>query len=185
MRRLRDGKRMWRGETSLHAKNVGQVRVVFEVVERTSRFNKKLGVHEALLVPDIEVSTFWTNLTESPDEVVELYHQHGTSEQFHSELKSDMGVERLPSGKFRTNSLILTLAMLSFNVLRTMGTELLADMGDLPVKLDVARRRIKSVIMDLILSGCKLVRGGRYLRLKFGPGYVWFAPFKRLYHKFC
>lgn len=181
----REGKKLWRGETTLHVKGVGQTRVVFEVVERKTRFNKKLEIYEPLVIPDIEVSTFWTSLAESPDQIIELYHQHGTSEQFHSELKSDMGVERLPSGKFKTNSLILTLSMLSFNVLRTIGMELLADLTDLPVKLDVARRRIKSIIMDLVLSGCKLVKGGNYLRLKFGPGYAWFAPFRRLYLKFC
>ena len=55
---------------------------------------------------------------EYPETVIELYHAHGTSEQFHSELssrrrirlsggKSDMDVERLPSGKFATNATIL------------------------------------------------------------------------------
>ena len=42
-----------------------------------------------------------------PYEVINLYHEHGTSEQFHSEIKSDLGVERFPSCHFATNSLIL------------------------------------------------------------------------------
>ncbi|MGV0036717.1 MAG: hypothetical protein ACNYPE_17840 [Candidatus Azotimanducaceae bacterium WSBS_2022_MAG_OTU7] len=29
-----------------------------------------------------------------------LYADHGTSEQFHREFKTDMDIERLPSGKF-------------------------------------------------------------------------------------
>jgi hypothetical protein len=35
--------------------------------------------------------------------VVELYYDHGTSEQFHSEIKTDLDLERLPAGKFATN----------------------------------------------------------------------------------
>ena len=69
--------------------------VAFEVIERLYDHDDN-----RLLVPDIEVNTYWTNLTCSADEVIALYHAHGTSEQFHSELKSDMGVEQLPSGKF-------------------------------------------------------------------------------------
>ena len=50
-----------------------------------------------------------------------LYHDHATCEQFHSELKTDMDVERLPSGDFRTNELFLSLATLAFNALRRIG----------------------------------------------------------------
>jgi hypothetical protein len=32
--------------------------------------------------------------------VIELYRQHATSEQFHSEFKTDLDLERLPTGKF-------------------------------------------------------------------------------------
>ncbi len=76
-----------------------------------------------LLMPDVEVETWWTSLDLPETEVIELYHGHGTSEQFHSELKSDMDLERLPSGKFATNALVLQLAMLAYNMLRRMGQE--------------------------------------------------------------
>ena len=39
-----------------------------------------------------------------------LYRQHATSEQFHSEFKTDL--ERLPSGKFPTNDLVMHLGVL-------------------------------------------------------------------------
>ena len=42
---------------------------------------------------------------------------YGTSEQFHSELKTDMNIERLPSGKFAVNAILLKLAMVSFNIM--------------------------------------------------------------------
>lgn len=42
-----------------------------------------------LLFPEIEIETFWTNMYESSETVIDLYHDHGTSEQFHSELKTE------------------------------------------------------------------------------------------------
>ena len=61
------------------------------------------------IVPDIELGTYWTN-TSLPDEtVIDLYHAHGESEQYHSEIKTDMDVGRLPSGKFENNKLVLEL----------------------------------------------------------------------------
>ena len=53
-----------------------------------------------LLSADIEVETWWTNLGKSDHEIIKLYHAHGECEQYHSEVKSDKDVERLPSGKF-------------------------------------------------------------------------------------
>ncbi len=54
-----------------------------------------------MLAPDIELNTWWTNPGLSDDEIIRLYHAHGECEQYHSEIKSDMDVERLPSGKIR------------------------------------------------------------------------------------
>ncbi len=69
-------------------------------------------------------------------------------------------VERLPFGKFLTNSLVLKSAMLAFNVLRKMGSDLLTFPGDLSVELDVTRRRKKSEIQNLVNVAGKLVRTG-------------------------
>uniref|UniRef100_UPI003FD80CC8 IS1380 family transposase n=1 Tax=Ruminococcus sp. TaxID=41978 RepID=UPI003FD80CC8 len=67
------------------------------------------------IVPDIELGTYWTN-TSLPDEtVIDLYHAHGESEQYHSEIKTDMDVGRLPSGKFESNKLVLELTMIAYN----------------------------------------------------------------------
>ncbi len=43
----------------------------------------------------------------SPAEVIRLYQDHGTHEQFHSKFKTDLDLERLPSGKFATNDCVL------------------------------------------------------------------------------
>jgi hypothetical protein len=45
-------------------------------------------------------------------EVIALYAHHGMHEQFHSEIKSDLDLERLPSGKSDTNDAILQAAQL-------------------------------------------------------------------------
>ena len=55
--------------------------------------------------------------TSLPDEtVIDLYHAHGESEQYHSEIKTDMDVGRLPSGKFENNKLVLELTMIAYNI---------------------------------------------------------------------
>ena len=53
--------------------------------------------------------------------IIALYADHGTHEQFHSEFKTDLDLERLPSGKFDTNYLVCQLAALAMNILRLMG----------------------------------------------------------------
>lgn len=88
----RTGKTVWYGETHRQVDGFPKpLRIVFEVIERTI----KKGQY--LLVPEIEVNTWWTSLEDAALPVILLYHDHGTSEQFHSEIKSDMDLERLPS----------------------------------------------------------------------------------------
>jgi hypothetical protein len=91
-------------------------------VERT--IDKK---GQLLLIPEIELEGWWTTLDLPPKDVIRLYEDHGTSEQFHSEIKTDMDIERLPSGKFSTNALILTLGGLAYNILRAIGQMGLVD----------------------------------------------------------
>ena len=95
------------------------LRIVYEIIERS------IDKHGQYLLPhDVEVNMFWTNLSFSDEEVIELYHAHGESEQFHSEIKTDMDMERFPSGKFETNELFLELAVISYNILRMIGQEI-------------------------------------------------------------
>ena len=46
---------------------------------------------------------------------IPLYHSHGTCEQFHSEIKTDMNGERFPSGKFAVNDILLHIMKIAFN----------------------------------------------------------------------
>lgn len=76
---------------------------------------------QALLIPDIELEGWWTSLDIAETLVIKLYADHGTSEQFHSEFKTDLDIEQLPSGKFATNALVLAISALVYNILRWIG----------------------------------------------------------------
>jgi len=151
-------------------------RIVFEVTVRTIKANG-----EQLLLPEIEADTYWTGLEEYAETVIELYHGHGTSEQFHSELKSDMGVERLPSGKFKTNATVLQAAMMAFNTLRRIGQGILALAEIVPQQARVQRRRLRSVLQDIMYLACKYVQRSHRHFLKFNCACPWLRAFEVLY----
>jgi hypothetical protein len=157
----REGKTVYIGET-VRERDGEIMRVVFEVIERTIDRDGN-----ALLLPAIEVNTWWTNLgirTASPKDIIAAYHDHGTSEQFHSEIKSDMALERLPSGKFMTNALVLTLAVLAFNILRLCGQVGIAN-GYVPRREAVKRRRLRKVIQDLMYIAIHVIAHARRVKL--------------------
>ncbi len=112
---------------------------------------------QCLLIPDEEVDFWNTDLFDlSEKKVIALYADHGTSEQFHSEFKTDMDFERFPSGKFKTNGLIIKLGMLVFNMLRSIGQQTLAS-GLLKRKRQVQRIRIRKVIQNIMYMACKFM----------------------------
>ena len=92
--------------------------------------------------------------------IIALYEGHGTHEQFHSEFKTDLDLERLPSGKFGTNALVCALAALAMNILRLIGEAGLHG-PDAPVRHGAKRRRIKTVIQELIYRAARLIEHGR------------------------
>jgi hypothetical protein len=179
----RSGKCVWIGKTLLDINgNPLPYPIIFEVTER----NTKKG--QTLLFPEYQIDTYWCSLEQLlPEEVIRLYHDHGTSEQFHSELKSDMGLERLPSGHFSSNSLILHLAMLTYNMLRIIGQISLAesDPSELPGvrRKKVSRRRIRTVMQDLMYMAGRLVTGGRQWYLSFGQLNPFSRMMERIYHR--
>ena len=97
-----------------------------------------------MLFSETEIDMYWTSLGVSDEEVIALYHNHAVCEQYHSEIKTDMGIERLPSGKFDTNALILKLTMIAYNILRIIGTAAMKG-NDMPVRHStIKRRRIRT-----------------------------------------
>ena len=180
----REGKEVWTGET-WKERDGKLYRVVFEVIERTITADG-----QRLLVPDIEVSTWWTSLKLPPKTVIELYHQHGTSEQFHSEFKSDMDLERLPSGKFATNALMLSLGLVAYNVLRLCGQTALAENDNLPpeakmpLSKPVFRRRLRSVIQDMMYFAARLTRHSNRWGLSLWRSNPWRSVWESVYARF-
>jgi hypothetical protein len=178
--RPRDGKKVWTGETRLDVAGCAEPqRVVYEVTKRDSDAQGQM-----LLSPEIEVNTWWTSLPDAPDDVIGLYHAHGTSEQFHSEIKTDMDLERLPSGKFSANALVLLLGLAAYNILRIIGQETIR-IGLAPTRKPVARRRIRSVIQDMVYMACRIVKHARRIKLKFFAGGAWFPAWNTVYHRFA
>ncbi len=120
---------------------------------------------QMLLEPEIRVEAYWTSLDAEELEVESVYHQRGTSEQYHAELKSDLGVERLPSGKFHANMLHLLLSMLAFNMLRHVGTQLLVS-KKVPGKRG-RRLRLRTVLQSVMyLAGQIALHSGQmFLRV--------------------
>lgn len=49
---------------------------------------------QMLLAPQITLEGWWTDLDLACEEVIGLYREHATSEQFHSEFKDDLDLER-------------------------------------------------------------------------------------------
>ena len=151
------------------------VRIVYEITERS--IDKK---GQYLLPHDIEVNTFWTSLSFSDEDVIEHYHAHGESEQFHSEIKHDMDMERFPSGKFETNELFLELGMIAYNILRMIGQEVNGG-HDAPVKRRARRRRVRTVILNIIHAPAHITQHARRLRASLGKSNAWGNTFMRVH----
>ena len=130
----RAGKTVWLGETTKEVSGV-QRRVIFEVTERTTQ--RIVGVFQELLVPEIDLETFWTDLADTPADIIDFYHGRGTSEQFHRALRKR-----------------------------------------------VKRRRIRSVMDDLIHLAARVTHTGRRWRLAFGRQAPWAETWKRIYRTF-
>lgn len=186
VRNPRDGKTVYIGSSWKDVEYTDQnnevkticMRIVYEVIER------KIDRHgQILLAPDIEVNTWWTNLGWTDEEIIASYHAHGESEQFHSEIKTDMDVERLPSGKFATNELVLELTVIAYNLLRMIGQESLRHKPDRKQK--VKRRRLRTVINNLIQFATHITSHARCTTMALGQSNTWRFAFMRLWQRFA
>ena len=183
VREPRDGKKVYVGTTfkdidytteSGEQKTICN-RIVYELIERTSDPDGQM-----FLIPEYELNMFWTNLGDSDDEIINLYHAHGECEQFHSEIKTDMGVERLPSGKFDTNELML----IAYNILRMLGQETV-NQGKAPAKRAVSRRRIRTVIQNIVHFAGLVTKHARQLILSVSRSNAWAAAYSGLAERFA
>ncbi len=118
-----------------------------------------------LLVPNIEIEGWWTSLSSNKETIIELYKGHALCEQYHSELKTDLDLERLPSGKFATNALVMSCAGLAYNLLRAVGQVGLMDKKQ--ARRAKQRRRLKTVLQDLMYFAARFLRHAHGLALRF------------------
>ncbi|QPI49011.1 transposase [Massilia antarctica] len=135
------------------------------VVLVTERSIDKKGQH--LIEPALEIEGWWTSLDAAPEEIIRLYRRHGPHEQFHSEIKTDLDMERLPSGEFDSNDAIMHLAMFAYDCLRLFGQ--LGLTGEIsPVRHPAKRRRLKTVLQEIMYRAAKYDDHARRLVLDFG-----------------
>jgi len=154
------------------------LRRVMRVIERT--IDKK---GQQLLIPEIELEGWWTSLKLPDQEIIELYKGHALCEQYHAEIKTDMDLERLPSGKFATNRLVMACGALIYNILRFIGQVSLINAKGI-IRHDAKRRRVKTVIQELIYFAGRIVTSGRRLKLRFSrhvTAHV--AAFRQIYER--
>ena len=178
---LRPGKRECIWQDKLEWVGVGSetnpARRVYRLTERTI---DKHG--NTLLLPEYVLEGWTTTLPErfSATDIIALYCDHATHEQFHSEFKTDMDLERLPSGKFDTNYLICQLAAVAMNLLRLIGQNTLNE-PDAPVRHKAKRRRIKTVMQEMMFKAARMIKhAGRWI-LGLGHSDSGFAVFERHY----
>jgi hypothetical protein len=154
------------------------LRRVMRVIERTT---DKKG--QMLLVPDIELEGWWTSLKHPDQEIIELYKGHAVCEQYHAEVKTDMDLERLPSGKFATNRLVMACGALVYNILRFIGQVALVNAKGI-IRHEAKRRRVKTVIQELVYFAGRLITTGRRLKLRFSRHVTAHAEaFEQIYHR--
>ena len=151
------------------------MRRVIHLIERTIDRHGQI-----LLMPELEIEGWLTSLELPAEQIVALYQAHGTHEQFHSEFKTDLDLERLPSGKFATNDLVLSLAVLAFNILRAIGQATLID-PDSPVRHPAKRRRLRTVMQEIIGLAARVIHHARRLSLGLGQRCAAFSVFERHY----
>jgi hypothetical protein len=156
---------------------VNPARRVLRLIERTI---DKHG--HALLLPDYELEGWTTTLPQkfTMQDIIDLYKDHATHEQFHTEFKTDMDLERLPSDKFDTNFLVCDLAAVAMNILRLIGQNALIC-KDAPLRHAAKRRRMKTVMQEIMFkAGCMIKHAGRWV-LGLGANDSAQTVFKRLY----
>ena len=170
----REKGRIYRGSIASElGQNHGHIRQVFEITEILSK-NKR-----PLIIPEIRVCVLWTSLELSPKQVLMLYRQRGTSEQYHSELKTDMDMERLPSGKFAVNAVFLRLGMLVYNMLRVASTDIIAAHT---LGLKKATRRRTRTVMRSVMGICgRIVRHARQTKLYISCSEPWYEVVRNLF----
>ena len=161
-------------------------RFIFRVTHKHAR--KEKGRIQRFLFPEVSVDSWRTDLDGAEEAIIELYKDHGTSEQFHSEYKTDLDMERLPSQSFDVNRLMLSMSLFAYNALRLIGQASLQLGYQRPSEIrerGVVRRRLRTVIHDFIHVAARLTRRSRQWKLVLSR-YAWQSSlWEKVYSWFC
>jgi hypothetical protein len=175
----REGKRVTVWEQALCIEGIERpLRRVLRLIERTIDAQGQRLIEPRLTLEGWTTSLRADQFTEA--HIIALYADHGTHEQFHSEFKTDLDLERLPSGKFDTNYVVCQLAALAMNILRLMGQAGLHG-PDAPVRHAAKRRRLKTVMQELVYRAGRLIEHGRQMILGLGANDRAAKAFTRLH----
>ena len=158
-------------------KTVG-IRTVYDITERTCDHDGQMYVF-----PKVECDMYSVNVDFPDEEIIELYHKHGEMEQYHSEIKTDLCAEQLPSKHFEANELVLELVQLAYNMLRMIGQESLGIEG-MPLKRPVRRRRLLTVVMHIIMTPVLVTKHARQTRVDLGRSNAWRGTVAVIWEKF-
>jgi hypothetical protein len=158
-------------------KTVG-IRTIYDITECACDHDGQYYVF-----PKVECDMYFVNVDFRDEDIIKLYHKHGEMEQYHSEIKTDLGAEQFPSGKFRTNELILELIQLAYNMLRMIGQASL-KMEDIPMKRPVKRRRLRTVLEHIIMTPAVVTKHARKTGVDLGRSNPWRNAVARLWERF-
>ena len=89
-------------------------------------------------------------------------------------------MERLPSGRFETNALVLELTVIAYNILRMIGQGTIGKRAPRQ-KRAIKRRHLRTVISDLIMMASHITNYARQLIMGLGKSNVW----RHIFADFC
>lgn len=158
-------------------KTVG-IRTIYDITERACDHDGQYYIF-----PKIECDMYSVNVDFPDEDIIELYHKHGEMEQYHSEIKTDLCAEQLPSGKFKTNELVLELVQLAYNMLRIIGQSTL-QLDSIPIKRPVKRRRLRTIVEHIIMTPGIVTRHARKTKLDLGRSNPWRNAVAWLWERF-
>ena len=145
-----------------------------QIEEEKNKSKKKQKRYTTKEHSPLEIAILWYNFSDKTTEdqnirdineamlCFELYKNHAESEQYHSEIKTDMKLEKLPSHYFATNKFILSFAAIAFNIMRRVSDLLLEEKETFehPKKDKIKRIRIGTTIKILGDVAYKLIKNG-------------------------
>ena len=115
---------------------------------------------------------------------IDAYHDHVTSEQYHSEVKTDMDLELLPSKYFTTNCLIFRISELAYNILRKISFKVV----EIEPKIQrhktnrIKRIRLKTVIDNFLKIPCLVINHANQIIIRLRRSYIYFNTFIKIFN---